>query len=107
VGAGDSGNQFGQDDRLAETGTTEQARLATTDEGRQQVDDLDACLKEFGLGREFRNWWSITVNRPAFLGLNLPAVVDRFSKHVEDAAKVSGPTGTLTGAPVSTTSCHE
>ena len=44
--AGDAGDQFGEDDRLAEAGPAEQARLAAADQRRQQVDDLDAGLEQ-------------------------------------------------------------
>ena len=57
VGTGDAGDQLGEDDRLAQTGTAEQAGLAAADERREQVDDLDAGLEHLGLGRE--------VGRPA------------------------------------------
>ena len=52
VRAGDAGDQLGEDDRLAEAGTAEQAGLAAADERREQVDDLDAGLEQLGLGRE-------------------------------------------------------
>ena len=42
-----------QDDRLAEAGPAEQAGLAAADERREQVDDLDAGLEQFGLRRQF------------------------------------------------------
>ena len=41
-----------EDDRLAEAGAAEQAGLAAADERREQVDDLDAGLEQFGLGRQ-------------------------------------------------------
>ncbi len=47
--AGDARDQFGKDDRLAETGSAEQACLAAADERRQQVDDLDTGLEKFCL----------------------------------------------------------
>ena len=52
VAAGDAGDQLGEDDRLAQAGPAEQSRLAAADERRQQVDDLDARLEQFGLGRQ-------------------------------------------------------
>ena len=48
--AGDAGDQFGENDRLAQAGPAEQAGLAAADQRRQQVDDLDAGLEQFGLG---------------------------------------------------------
>ncbi len=52
VCGGDPGDQLGENDRLAQTGTAEQTGLATADERRQQVDHLDAGLEELGLGRQ-------------------------------------------------------
>ena len=43
--AGDAGDQFLNDDGLAEAGAAEQAGLAAADEGGEQVDDLDAGFK--------------------------------------------------------------
>ena len=48
--AGDAGDQFGENDRLAEAGAAEQAGLAAANQRRQQVDDLDARLEQFRLG---------------------------------------------------------
>ena len=52
VGAGDAGDQLGEDHGLAQPGPAEQAGLAAADERRQQVDDLDAGLEQLGLGRQ-------------------------------------------------------
>ncbi len=46
VGTGDAGDQLGEDDRLAQTGTAEQTGLAAADERREQVDDLDAGFEQ-------------------------------------------------------------
>ena len=51
VGAGDTGDQLGENDRFAQTGPAEQPGLAAADERREQVDDLDAGFEDFGLGR--------------------------------------------------------
>ena len=63
--AGDAGDQLGENDRLAQAGTAEQAGLAAADERREQVDDLDAGLEQLGLGRQVANVRRLAVDRPA------------------------------------------
>ncbi len=46
VGAGDAGDQLGENDRLAQAGPAEQAGLAAADERREQVDHLDAGFEQ-------------------------------------------------------------
>ena len=50
--AGDAGDQFGENDRLAQPGPAEQPRLAAAHQRSQEIDDLDARLEQFGLGRQ-------------------------------------------------------
>ena len=47
--AGDAGDQFLEDDGLAQAGPAEQAGLAAADQRGEQVDDLDAGVEDFGL----------------------------------------------------------
>ena len=46
-------DEFLDHDGLADAGAAEDACLATTGEGRDQVDDLDTRLEDFGLGALF------------------------------------------------------
>ena len=85
--AGDAGDQLGEDDGLAQAGAAEQAGLAAADQRRQQVDDLDAGLEEFGLGRQLGERRRLAVDRPAFRGVDRAAAVDRLAEQVEDAAE--------------------
>ena len=87
MGTGDTGDQFGEDDRLAEAGTAEQAGLPAADERGQEVDDLDAGLEELSLRGEIgdRRW--IAVDRPALRRVHRAAVVDRLAGEIEDAAE--------------------
>ena len=103
VGAGDAGDQFGEDDRLAQPGPAEQAGLAAADERRQQVDDLDAGLEQLGLGREIDRaaagrggWASVRRRRPG------PRPSIGSPSRLKTRPSVALPTGTVTGAPVST-----
>ena len=86
--AGDAGDQLLKDDRLAEAGTAEQTGLAAANERRQQVDDLDARLEEFGLRATARSnvGGSRWIGR-IFLGVDRAAAIDRLAEEVEDAAE--------------------
>ncbi len=77
VGRRDAGDQLGENDRLAETGTAEQAGLAAADERREQVDDLDARFEQLGLGRQVAQLRRVAVDRPVFFGVDRAAAVDR------------------------------
>ena len=87
VGGGDAGDQFLEDDRLAQSGAAEQPGLAAADEGRQQVDDLDARLEDFRLRREVGDRRGIAMDGPVLFGVDGAAIVDRFAQQVEDAAQ--------------------
>ena len=87
VGAGDPGDQLGEDDGLAQAGPAEQPRLAAADERRQQVDHLDAGLEDFRLRREVGHRRGLAVDGPIVLGLDGPAAVDRLAHQIEDAAQ--------------------
>ena len=84
---GDTGDELGQDDRLAQPGAAEQADLAAADERGEQVDDLDARLEDLGLGREVLEERWIAVDRPALAGGEVAAPVDRFTEQVEHPAE--------------------
>ncbi len=85
--AGDAGDQFGEDDRLAEAGAAEQAGLAAANQRRQQIDDLDAGLEKFRLRRQLIERRRVGVDGPIFLGVHRAAAVDRLAEQVEDAAE--------------------
>ena len=87
MGTGDAGDELGEDDRLAEAGTAEQAGLAAADERREQIDDLDACLEELGLRRQIGDRRRIAVDRPALRRVDRATVVDRLASEIEDAAE--------------------
>ena len=87
VGTGDTGDQLGENDRLAQTGTAEQTGLATADERRQQVDHLDARFEQLGLGRQVDQLRSVAVDRPVLVGVDRAAAVDRLADQVEHAAQ--------------------
>ena len=85
--AGDAGDQFGEDDGLAQAGAAEQAGLAAADQRRQQVDDLDAGLEEFGLGRQLAKGGGSRWMGRYSVGIDRAAAVDRLAEQVEDAAE--------------------
>ena len=83
----DAGDQLGQDDGLAQAGTTEEADLTAANEGGEQVDDLDAGLELLGLGRKLLECGRIAVDRPSLRCFDVPAAVDRVAKQVEHTAE--------------------
>ena len=85
VGRGDTGDQLLEDDRLAQSGAAEQSGLAAADEGRQEVDHLDARLEDFRLRGEVDDQRGIAVDGPVVFGVDGAAFVDRFAQQVEDA----------------------
>ena len=83
VGAGDPGDELGEDHGLPQSGAAEQARFSAADEWRQKIDDLDACLEQLGLGRQIRDRRGVAMDRPALLGIDGTAIVDRLANQVE------------------------
>src|SRR5262249_59416846 len=84
---GDIADQLLDEDRLADSGTAEQADLAALGVGGEQVDDLDSSLQDL-LGRsQVLDLGGGPVDRPTLLHLDLRALVDRFPQQVEDAAE--------------------
>ena len=72
---------------LADAGAAEEPDLAALGVGREQVDDLDPGLEDL-LGRsEVGGFGRRAVDRPALLGLDRLAEVDRLAEQVEDAAQ--------------------
>src|SRR4051812_43654084 len=87
---GDVVDQLHDHDGLADTRSAEEADLSALHERRDQVDDLDAGLEDFGLRLEIREERRGPVNRPALDAIrNWRTVVDRISQHVEDSSERS------------------
>ena len=84
---GDTRDELGQNDRLAQTGTAEQTGFTAADERREQVDNLDARFEDLGFGRQFGERRRIAMDRPEFLGIDRAAPIDRIAQEVEHAAE--------------------
>ena len=82
-------DEFLENNGLTQPCTTEQTGFTTANERREQVDDFDARFKDFGVGRKFGNRWGFAVNRPLGVGLDVTALVDGFTKNVEDPTEGS------------------
>jgi len=82
-------DHLGQQHRLADAGTAEQARLAATLERHQHVDHLDAGLEGLGAVRARGQRWRLAVHRaPLHLTSHITqrrAAVDGVAEHVEHA----------------------
>jgi hypothetical protein len=73
---------------LADPGAAEHRRLAALDERRQQIDDLDAGVKDFAAPGEAVERGRRRVDRPARdAGGERRAAVDGFTRHVDEAAE--------------------
>src|SRR5206468_2965868 len=75
----------------------EQPSLAAADEGREQVDDLDAGLEKLSFCRKIGHRRSVAVNRPIVVGMHGPAAIDRLADQIEHAAERSLADGHLHG----------
>ena len=84
---GDVVDQLHDDHGLADAGAAEQADLSALGVGRQQVDHLDAGLEDLRGGRQVLDVRGVTVDRPALLGLDGIAEVDRLAQQVEHATQ--------------------
>src|SRR5262249_23100732 len=87
MNGGNTSNQLGQDDGLAQTGTAEETNLAAADEGRQQVDDLDAGLELFRLGRKLFERRGLAVDRPPLGSFDIATAIDGIAQKIENAAQ--------------------
>src|SRR5262249_4579916 len=88
--AGDTGDHFLNDDRLAEAGTAEQTGFAAADERGKQVDDLDASDELLGLWDEIDDFGRRAVNGPCLFGGHCAESVNRVPDEVEYAAERLG-----------------
>ena len=82
---GDVVDQLHDQHGLADTGAAEQADLAALHIRRQQIDDLDAGLEHFRLGRLLDELRRRTVDRAALVGLDRSLLVHRLADDVDDA----------------------
>ena len=72
---------------LPTPGAPEKADLASTGEGLDQVDDLDAGLQHLGFRALVHQAGSRTVDRISLLGFNRAQLVDGLSQDIEDPAQ--------------------
>src|SRR5205814_469239 len=82
---GDVVDELHDDDRLADTGSAEEADLAAALIRGEQVDHLDAGLERLDLRLLVREGGGLPVNRVPFRGDDRPALVHRLADDVHDA----------------------
>lgn len=82
---------------LADAGAAEQARLAATDVGLEQVNSFDAGLEDLGLGGELVETGRCMVDGVELLHLRHGLAVDRLTHDVPNAAERLGANGHLHG----------
>ena len=84
---GDVVDELLDEDGLAHSGAAEQADLAAPGVGGQQVDDLDARLKQVHHGALVGKAGGLAVDGPPLLGVHVPLAVNGVPQHVEHAAQ--------------------
>src|SRR5207302_3615847 len=84
---GDVSNQLLDDDGLSGAGPTEHRRLATLEEGADEVDHLHPGLEDLSLSRLFRERRRIAMDRIAPHALHRPFAVDRLAHDVEEPSE--------------------
>ena len=81
-------NELRQEDRLADPRSSEQAGLSAARERREQVDDLDAGLKDLAAVRLLVKRRRGAVDRPAWrVSGKRGQVIDRAAEDVDETAK--------------------
>lgn len=116
---GDVVDKFLNKHSLSDTGTSEETNFTTSGVGSQQVDDLNTSDEDISTRTLIFESWGFSMDGIELLASNWASFVDGFT-YKELASrypsyflpmtlrilpKVSGPTGTIIGPPVSTTSC--
>ena len=84
---GDVADQLHDEHGLADTCAAEQTDLAALGIGREQVNDLDAGLEQFGRGGDVREGRGLAVDGQIFRGVDGAFAVDRLADDVEHAAE--------------------
>ena len=93
---GDAGDQFLDDDGLAQTRPAEQSGLAAAKERREQVDHLDAGFEHLGLGGEIDKFRRLAMDRPPrFSVCTGPRLSIGSPSRLKTRPSVSLPTGTV------------
>ena len=84
--SGDVANEFLDDDGLADAGAAERANLTATRERCDQVDDLEACLKDLDVRLLLVERRRRPMDRHPRAG-NFTEAVERLTEDVEEAAQ--------------------
>ncbi len=77
-------NQFHNQNRFADAGTSEQTDFAAFGIRFKQINNLNACSQDFGLGRLIDKRRRRTMNRIIMLGLDVAATVHRLADNIND-----------------------
>ena len=87
VRTGNTSDQFGQNNRLAQTSTTEQTRLTTTNKWRQQIHNFNTGFENFGVGRKLIYLRSSAVNWPMIFSFDVTSLINRFAQDVKNTSE--------------------
>ncbi|CAI8385043.1 MAG: Uncharacterised protein [Cyanobium sp. ARS6] len=86
---GDVVDQFLNQHGLADTRTTEEANFSTLAIRSQEIDHLDAGLKDLRFGLKFSQLRCRAVNRSCRIRLHGTLFVNRLAQNIEDATQCS------------------
>mmetsp|Transcript_10743 Transcript_10743/g.25675 ORF Transcript_10743/g.25675 Transcript_10743/m.25675 type:complete len:533 (+) Transcript_10743:41-1639(+) len=90
VRLGDVVDELHDENSLADTGTAEEANLASLGVGRKQINNLDASDKDLSLGRLLGESGRLSMDRHLSLGVDGATLVDGLADHVDNAAEKLG-----------------
>jgi hypothetical protein len=83
-------NKFLDKDRFSDTGTAEQANLATSGIGSKQVDDFDTSLEYFRGGGLINEFGGFSMDGRVLGSLDGTSFIDGFADDVHDATECAG-----------------
>jgi len=87
VSLGNVVDQLLNEDSLSDTGTSEKSNLTTTGVWSEEIDDLDTGDENLSSGGLLSEWWSLSVNWCALLGVDWATLIDWVAGNVHDATK--------------------
>ena len=97
MGLGDVVDELLDEHSLADTSTTEETDLATTRVGREEVDDLDAGLKDLGGSGLVDERGGVSVDGEELDAVDGTALINGLANDVHDTAESGGTDGDTDG----------
>ena len=80
-------DQLHDDNGFTDTGTPEESDFTPFGVRREEVNDFDPGLEDFGFGALLFEGRRIAVNRPVLFGLKLTGIINGFSDDIENPSE--------------------